>query len=520
MEDSNKMKAQPKDASQDKGRVIDLTPEMETVAGARAKIIELTQTFEIPSDRSAPSPERVAAPERVTFPPAETAAAPEAPQPPVEDDAPNIEADVDAAFEAMKHDDPPLPSDDTTVALSRIAEPDPLTPATTTEPELELTIDELAADEPWVEGPGSASDDAAGPVGAGRADHPLDLTDVVRPIDMRTKAESAAGIRSGGAKTNPEVEPSDFAAPDGQEETIELTDVVEPMDEDRRSESSDASNMDEAEEDILELTDVVEGDDTADAQDEEEVIDLIDIVPAGEPAGAAEQEQDEVIELTDIVDPSELAIIQEEEKEEVIDLTDIAPSEASDTDAEQAQDEVIELTDAVDPDGPAAGHPAEAIELTDIGRPDDREEQAPPLADLEDRTGEAAIELIDRIDGDAAFAAPEPLSPASPQELDDRVIRLDNVLDHLRENRNKLDRDIALGVEEELFNATTPMDDQERQPVSSPSFVADQEVERAVEKILTTKYAQTIEEIIAKVVERVVTREIESIKRDLMEGED
>jgi hypothetical protein len=45
-------------------------------------------------------------------------------------------------------------------------------------------------------------------------------------------------------------------------------------------------------------------------------------------------------------------------------------------------------------------------------------------------------------------------------------------------------------------------------------------LEKAVEKILRTKYAETIEALIAKAVEKVVTRELESIKRSLMDGEE
>lgn len=540
MEDSNKMKAQPKDAPQDKGRVIDLTPEMEKAAGARVKIIELTQAFEPPADKSAPSMEPAIEPsaESAAQPAMEPeTAAPDAHHPPGRIDVTNIEADIDAAFDAMEDYNPPQPSDDAAVALSGIAEPEQLAPSTT-DPELELTMDELVDDEPWNKSSDTASDNAAG---TAPGDAPLNLTDVVRPIDLTGEAQP-----------------------------------VESMDENRPSASFDASTTDETPDEILELSDAVDMGGTADAQDEEETIDLNDIVPAHETAAAEEQdeiielieivgpdelaaipdeeeemidltdavpgqetaaeEQDEVLELTEIIDPDKPATIQDEE-EDVIDLTDVAQSDASDADAETAQDEAIELTEAVDPDETAVGYPAEAIEPADAGRPDDRPEQAPAPADLEGRTDEAAIELSNPVEGDASFSAPQPPEPADDEDragrlaaanvledgdadLDDQVIRLDSVLNHLRKNKNKLERDITLEVEEELFNTASPVDDQAKQSDTPPVFAVDPEMERAVEKILTTKYAHTIEEIIAKTVERVVTREIENIKRNLMEDED
>ena len=42
----------------------------------------------------------------------------------------------------------------------------------------------------------------------------------------------------------------------------------------------------------------------------------------------------------------------------------------------------------------------------------------------------------------------------------------------------------------------------------------------AIENIIRVKYGQTIEQLIAKTVEKVVTREIESLKRNLLEDKD
>jgi hypothetical protein len=47
----------------------------------------------------------------------------------------------------------------------------------------------------------------------------------------------------------------------------------------------------------------------------------------------------------------------------------------------------------------------------------------------------------------------------------------------------------------------------------------EEEIEALIEKVIRTKYGQTIEQMIATVVEKVVTREMDNIKRNLMEDQ-
>jgi len=61
-----------------------------------------------------------------------------------------------------------------------------------------------------------------------------------------------------------------------------------------------------------------------------------------------------------------------------------------------------------------------------------------------------------------------------------------------------------------------------REAMGGATELTDKELEDVIEKIIRTKYAETIERHIASVVEKVVTREMENLKRSLMEdqGED
>ena len=49
--------------------------------------------------------------------------------------------------------------------------------------------------------------------------------------------------------------------------------------------------------------------------------------------------------------------------------------------------------------------------------------------------------------------------------------------------------------------------------------LTDQEIEAAVERILKTKYAETIERLIANAVEKAVNREIEILKRSMLDDD-
>ena len=123
-------------------------------------------------------------------------------------------------------------------------------------------------------------------------------------------------------------------------------------------------------------------------------------------------------------------------------------------------------------------------------------------------------------------------TPLAVDAQEDRVIRLDRVLDHVRKHEDRIEEEITSGIAEELANESLTPDAKETEmalgieldnvTASRGPFpdVTEKDLERVVEKIIRTKYAQTIEKTIATVVEKIVTRDMESIKRSLMSDEE
>lgn len=280
--------------------------------------------------------------------------------------------------------------------------------------------------------------------------------------------------------------------------------------------------------------------------------------PALPPAGdagditaddAGDTKDDDIIELTELVDPADLEtddFLMDDE--DIIELTDIIdPAEllvgaaAEETD----DDGIIELTDIVDPAELQAAFPEkgppEPEQTGDLAaqewalNADDAEAQTEDQVPLEDEPAEfnALPEDLSQDQDNAADAvsigAIPPLEDDSRQE--EGVIQLSEVI-----GRNSLEEDmppieqIQMGAEEELDNQTISLEaeaagdamglDLEEEARMKDNTLTDQEIEAAVERILQTKYAETIERLIAKAVEKAVTREIESIKRAMLDGDD
>jgi hypothetical protein len=289
--------------------------------------------------------------------------------------------------------------------------------------------------------------------------------------------------------------------------------------------------------------------------------------------------EDEIIELTDIVDPSELeaAGLKMEEDDEIIELTDIVdPSEfeAAGLIMEE-EDEIIELTDIVDPAEMHVG--AVAAEPEDTGAVQPAASGAPDEAGLEDQEYEDLLEMIDTLDADdllmdLAEEASEGPGPAAREPDVEETVAIaadaagpepggepdeDLEYEDLLETIDSLDpEDLLVSVdeagllesgqeageadeEEGLVTLTDVLnrnnaDTVEMPPVERVSGVireveeetgrdvktlTDLEVEAAVERILKTKYAETIERLIAKAVEKAVNREIENLKRTMLDDD-
>lgn len=334
---------------------------------------------------------------------------------------------------------------------------------------------------------------------------------------------------------------------DGAGEEIVLIDQIEPVELTPAQEAPVAPVPEaEAEEgDFIELIDITGSDEgqaagqaveAVEAEDaaEEAAFELIDIVGSEPdaletveaPRAVAEDDDDEdIILLTDIVDPAEVAALLKARAGDLhdtfddatIDLTDIVdPAEMAAIESGQAADalaadEAIELGDVVDPAEVAA-----ALERSLTESEDDEDE---------------VVELLDTVDDGEPVPGDEPAAVETGSGIADRVIRLDSILNHVSRNKDKLVENITQGVEAALVKETMTGDGEGdgmaigkdlediKGPAGESSALSGEELERAVERVIRAKYGESIEQLIAKTVEKVVTREIESLKRTLLEDQ-
>ncbi|KJS30043.1 MAG: hypothetical protein VR64_17820 [Desulfatitalea sp. BRH_c12] len=417
MEDSNKPdKLAAKTPKQDK--VIDLTATMEVRPSSRAKVIELTQVHKMPP---ATAPAQSSPPAQTTV--VET--------PSSDTPARNIEADVDAAFDAIgdlrENDAKKQPAGDNgtenTVHIAALANTAPA-PETEPEPLLSLTLDDLAMN-------GAENNNRHDPA----QEEPelelfLDLDDAL--------AQDDAAMPENAPVEKPLAH---FAQETSDEPVIDLLDS-DPIDQTPHHAAVQDIPPDLLEDDFIEL--------------EDDFIELVDVAGDRSDAPPPAAPQDDTITLTQIV-----------------------------TDDDE---EIIMLTDIVDP---------ALINCRDKALAQD--------------TGEDAIELTDILEL-------QPHEDAPRKELQDseQLIRLDDVLSQVRPKASAIAREIIPDINEEFTAEPFTIYAEDGQ---APATL-DSELEKAVEKILRTKYAETIEALIAKAVEKVVTRELESIKRSLMDGEE
>jgi hypothetical protein len=122
---------------------------------------------------------------------------------------------------------------------------------------------------------------------------------------------------------------------------------------------------------------------------------------------------------------------------------------------------------------------------------------------------------------------------ATDDDGQDQVIRLDTVLNQMRMHEQRISEKISLGIEAELTRQGRPQElqtDADGPPLeveqggvaadrTSPA-VTGRDLEKAIEEVIRTRYAQTIEQMIATVVEKVVTREMESIRQSLLNDDE
>lgn len=264
---------------------------------------------------------------------------------------------------------------------------------------------------------------------------------------------------------------------------------------------------------------------------------------------SGEDEDDEIIELTEIVDPAEVMAGEASDagEDDIIDLVDIVDpadleverlakhSDSMESEPADHIDDARLTSGASFPD--AASEPEPAPESSDTP---DQTEEALGLSDMEDfdmnANGETDADRTEDIDaaemdelireadliiGEEEFT--EMAQQAEGQESnEEEIILLTDVLKKGSgeeplptadsEEAKEIDEATASNAgmaSDTLDAAPSPPDDKEQEVLSNGN------IEAAVERLLKTKYADTIQKMVAEAVEKAVTREVENIRQGL-----
>jgi hypothetical protein len=235
-------------------------------------------------------------------------------------------------------------------------------------------------------------------------------------------------------------------------------------------------------------------------------------------------EDSQPVEELPMEDQPAVAIETLEDAESQAGEPEQAPLDLEGLESEPAGSDAIELTDIVEQDELLAEPPEYAvppdtqddpiIELTDIVKPDELNAGAADAKEVDD----PVIELTDKVDPDEIALELEAAKRAALQgDSDNQIIQLTDVLkaarhpagfDKQRQDGEGEDSaaDLGMQIQEELADTFGP--------------VPAQQIEATIEKIIMTRYADTIERLIAQAVETAVSTEIQSLKRIFTEDND
>ena len=329
---------------------------------------------------------------------------------------------------------------------------------------------------------------------------------------------------------------------------IDLTDIVAPAELESQTAASFHGTFETDEDSIIELTDMVQPNeavaqitarDDADNADEDDIIELIDMVePAQQKAptapalhAAADTGDDDIIELTDIVQPLE---------------TEVQVAIGNDAGSAD-EDDIIELIDMVEPaqqkapTAPALHAAADTgeddiIELTDIAQPSEFQDQANTAFDNR-AIAENNQEISGRLpDKDVYFETQN-------QSLEDTLSELEAMMDDTFSGEA-----LDLGLEEGAIQENGETENQAPEAPGEGTFddfpigiaiaegqggsesdepydeigasLTTAQIDAAVERLVLAKFGQTIEQMVAASIEKIVSQEIESIRQSLLEDED
>ncbi len=524
MEDHKQSRTQP-DADKEE-KILDLTKDMELANQEKHKIFDLSEGTDQPEVLQqkepplspTPSPSEALAKESI---PQVSATPAEDPTPPIRETAPAQPEKTLSSEEPMSEDKENIITDESSVLASdpleeaiepQAADSDAETGDQTDEPELTLdeTVSMPDAPERDDAGENKNSDD--------QTDEPELVLDETVPTPDPPERDDAedekhsiedevdAAFDEVQSEPPPPPESNEGASDQLFDKLSGITQMVDDAVRDIKEDDSPEDTPTEPADDTILTSDAAELEAAISGEDdEEEIIELTDIVDPEELAAAAEGTEagdNDIIDLVDIVDPAELEAEAKEAVGETVDPADLefAGIDVMDQDIAPAEEDLaLSDLDELDQD--------DGVDI-DRDEPDDFDTTELDKLFEEDFLGEekAAEESGTALDEGA--------------DHDEEVILLSDVLKEGGSAKQPpaaeiTDEDTA---EDRLFE-DTPMEADIPPSVSSPPDAKEQEdlskltIEAAVEHLLKTKYADTIQQMVADAVEKAVTREVENIKQ-------
>jgi hypothetical protein len=521
MEDHNQSRNQTNSAEEE--NVFDLSAEMALPDQKKHKIIDLTNDIDHPENKDvSPSPETRPKEEPgdtlvETAPLDETIAIVNETTEAIEDASLSLgtmpEQVVTDIPEAAQPDEPAAVSNETTntiedevdVAFDAVA----VHPESTPPDVDDLLFDELSDITQKV-------DEAVGKAGSGEpTDGDLLAPSESEPFDDDNFLAQAAELdaaMAGDDDDNDMLPPPSAVgeqSPEIKDDIIELVEVVDPAELDNLEAEATEEN------DIIELTQIVDKDEVEhhEAKDQNGQAEI-------ETAGLSDQPQphDTSAHGQNIEDELSLSVIDDDSdftgdinaSSDMDDLFDSAEldglfdDELSEDTAIDASASPLDDTAIEDADGMFDIVDDLNIDESSEEKPHDNIDEIPSL-EKTDRL----FDIADQIDGSQVTEeipleakGAEPIEPFEEKTEDQKqVIQLANVL------RTSKPQDTTTGLDT----------DRTDESVEDDALFEDKKIEAAVEKIIRTKYADKMEQLIASAVEKAVTQEIENIKRSLSE---
>jgi hypothetical protein len=574
MEDTKNVKSQPNATDPRKGPIIELTPAQEIHSAVREKIIDLVHVHDSQTPAEIDVAPSLSAPAKGGMPAAPAATPLKAYNPePVQSDLESAEAEfaamarsnlqapvAEVASEQESMLDAPDPLNEIASELelslhsSDMLEPTQLSDVDEEIEEIELSLDtHPAVSEAHAQATRSESDNISD-----------DLDDLLQPddgndadmSDDRTPIQTAPIEDPVDAQPDEpalilEDEPALNLEEDDADAILELTETVAPSEKSAGADDPRGGLPVENEDPIIELIEILDPspavDPAAACQDDADdgIIELIDIVDPAELCASADvaqavspiEDEDPVIELTDAVDPVETdapALIPDEDGDVILELTDTVDPQAAvaDTQPVAAASDTMDGDGPVEPTGITASpesesnadpliiDPVEALEAIVPVEPLETAETSLEIAALES----AASDITWPEDGQfLAIAAENQAADPTPDLTEahpDTVIHLDSVLKaHKQRLANQVTRQInkELTADQDKDEAHTGLELEGADHWCAETIeLTDNALQKAIEQVIRTQYARRIEEMIALTVERVVAREMESIRNSLM----